>query len=990
MEYRIKVFWKADVPDGRAREVLDGIRALGISQVSSVAVSDLYFVRGELSTDDVETLCRELLVDPVVQGVCVLGDGIAVIGAPDDGQGGFAACAIEVGMHPGVTDSVADNLVLGAGRLGIDVQQATTGTRYALWGDVDDETARRIATGLLCNEVIQFYSLGQMEPPFAPPAQPSDVVKVIPIREVDDAELQRMSVERVLFLDLAEMRAIQAYYRGERRDPTDVELETLAQTWSEHCVHKTFKAVIDYRCAGARTARRIPGSGATLSEPDVATERIDGLLKTYLRAATEKIAKPWVRSAFVDNAGILELDGSWDVSFKVETHNHPSALEPFGGANTGVGGVVRDVIGVSARPIANTDVLCFGPQDMPADRVPGGALHPRRIAEGVIAGIEDYGNKMGIPTVNGAILYDPGYTGNPLVFCGCLGIAPRGSHRNRARPGDLCVSVGGRTGRDGLHGATFSSAELTHETGQTVGSVVQIGNPITEKAFLEAIIEARDEELYTAITDCGAGGFSSAVGEMGREVGVEVDLSTAPLKYPGLRPWEIWLSEAQERMILAVPPENLERLRQICAGRDVEITVIGRFTGDRRLTLRYGERLVGLLEMDFLHDGIPRRRLKAVWEGIQAEDDVEPTELVDGDLGETLLALLAWPNIASKEDVVRRYDHEVQGGTVVKPMTGIENDGPSDAAVIRPLDPLLVGGESYRGLAVGCGINPWYGMIDPYAMAWAAVDESLRNVVAVGADPDAIALLDNFCWGNPNLPDRLGGLVRAAQGCHDAALHYGAPFVSGKDSLNNEYIDPSGAKTPIPPTLLISALGFVPDVRQAVTMDLKEGESRIYAVGLTRPELGGSALCVRRGVLGRNVPEPVPESLEAMRALHRAMRKRLVRACHDCSEGGIGVAAAEMALAGAMGLTLRLSELPRTDGVSDDVTALFSETSGRFLVQVAAVDAPEFEAEMAGVVCACVGETGGGALRVFGLDGQVALDVAVGVLKATWQGGVRC
>jgi phosphoribosylformylglycinamidine synthase len=979
MDYHVQVFWDAPVSDGRAKAVLDDIHILGIRSVESVQVSGLYFLRGDLTRDQVGTLCDELLVDPVVQGARVIRYGnleSAEAGNDLDQR----TIAIEVGYHPGVTDSEAENLILGAGRLGIEVEQAATGTRYELTGDLSVKQAQHIATGLLCNDVIQSYTIGEMSPPFAPPARSSDVVEYIPIREMEDDELVQMSVERVLFLDLTEMQAIRAYYRDQGRDPTDVELETLAQTWSEHCVHKTFKAVIDYECSD-NASPRVTADGA---EGRRTREEIDGLLKTYLRAATEQIDKPWVRSAFVDNAGILAFDDEWDVSFKVETHNHPSALEPFGGANTGVGGVVRDIIGVSARPIANTDILCFGPQDLPAEEVPGGALHPRRIAAGVIAGIEDYGNKMGIPTVNGAILYAPGYTGNPLVFCGCAGIAPRDSHPHEARPGDWCVSIGGRTGRDGLHGATFSSAELTHETGETVGSVVQIGNPIAEKAFLEVVVVARREGLYNAITDCGAGGFSSAVGEMGEQVGVEVDLSTAPLKYPGLRPWEIWLSEAQERMILAVPPANLDRLRQICAQRDVELTVIGTFTGDRRLTLRYGDRLAGAMDMDLLHDGIPRRHLKAVW---KPPAPPPPPTFEDADPVSLLLRLLASPNIASKEHVVRRYDHEVQGGTIVKPLTGARNDGPSDAAVLRPLDPQMARGlAGVRGIALGCGINPRYGILDPYAMAWAAIDEAMRNVVAVGADPDAVALLDNFCWGNPNLPDRLGGLVRAAQGCHDAALAYGAPFVSGKDSLNNEYVDPHGVKTPIPPTLLISALGFVPDVRRAVTMDLKARGSRIYIAGQTRCELGGSALYALQDALGEGVPGPVSNSIETMRALHGAMQQGLVRACHDCSEGGIAVAAAEMAFAGEIGVQIRLSELPRTEDVHDDLVALFSETSGRFLVEVDPEHAVAFERALEGVPLAHIGHTGGDALRVIGIEQERIAQADLDSLKAAWQG----
>jgi phosphoribosylformylglycinamidine synthase len=725
-----------------------------------------------------------------------------------------------------------------------------------------------------------------------PLAPPSDAVEQIPIREMDDDELARMSVERVLFMDRAELDVVRAYYRREGRDPTDVELETLAQTWSEHCVHKTFKAVIDYRCHDRSATRLI--DGRQVPEPE--RQQVDGLLKTYIRAPTEQLAKPWVRSAFVDNAGILALDERWDVSFKVETHNHPSALEPFGGANTGVGGVVRDVIGVSARPIANTDVLCFGPQDLPPDRLPGGALHPRRVAAGVIAGIEDYGNKMGIPTVNGAILYDPGYTGNPLVYCGCLGIAPRDSHRNRARAGDLCVAVGGRTGRDGLHGATFSSAELTHETGQTVGSVVQIGNPIAEKTFLEAILVARDEGLYTSITDCGAGGFSSAVGEMGREVGVRVDLAAAPLKYPGLRPWEVWLSEAQERMILALPQGNLDRLRQVCDARDVELTVIGRFTGDQRLTLCYGEQVVGSLEMDFLHDGIPRRRLRADWGGglrsaadFRSADRGSASSADLGDLGEVLLRLLASPNIASKESVIRRYDHEVQGATVVKPLTGVLDDGPSDAAVLRPLE-LQSGGPddhvagptdaaSWRGLALGCGLNPGYGRLDPYAMAWAAIDEALRNVVAralclgQGLAEQRVRRRGRRQNAHPAHAADLGpGLcARRAPGGDDGRQGRRQPALSaGRDARRAGRIGPGCAQRSARGATTGARAGLNRDDAPAASRDPRGARARLPRL------LGGWAGRRRRrnGLCRRDRADPAPGGRARSRLARRACRAR--------------------------------------------------------------------------------------------------------------------
>ncbi len=969
MAHRIEVFWQADLADGRAADLLTQVAHLGLDRVRRVQVSDLYFLRGDLSPTDLERLAEELLADPVVEGYrCRPTDA-----SPPPGASGLV---VEVGYHPGVTDPVAENLLRRAWLLGIgSVEAAATGTRYILEGDLSTVDLHRIAREILCNDVIQNYALGPLRPAFVPHAEPRAKVEVIPLRRASDEELARMSVERVLFLSLEEMQAIRAEFCRLGRDPTDVELETLAQTWSEHCQHKTFKGHIHYICHGGMP--RVLPTERVISAPY--EEMIRGLLSTYIQGATEQLGREWVRSAFVDNAGIIDFDDDFVVSFKVETHNHPSALEPFGGANTGVGGVIRDIIGVSARPIANTDILCFGLLDMSGEEMPGGILHPRRIARGVIAGIEDYGNKMGIPTVSGAILYDRDYAANPLVYCGCVGLARKGQHRRDPQPGDLCVALGGRTGRDGIHGATFSSAKLTHETGQTIGSVVQIGDPITEKSLLEAAIRARDEGLYDAITDCGGGGFSSAVGEMGKEVGVEVELSDIPLKYPGLRPWEIWLSEAQERMVMAVPSEKLPRLREICEDLDVELTVIGRFTGDGRLRICYGGQIVADLEMQFVHKGWPRPTMCAEWEpSTFPEPDITPL----ADLTPTLLRMLAHPDVASKEPVIRRYDHEVQGATVVKPLVGVADDGPSDAAVLRPLEI-----EGSQGLALGCGITPHYGRVDPYAMAWAVVDEAVRNVVCVGADPDRIALLDNFCWGNPALPDRLGGLVRAAQGCHDAALAYGTPFISGKDSLNNEYVDPQGQKRAIPPTLLISSLGIVPDVREVVTMDLKSTGDLLYVVGEMRAELGASLYYRLHEAMGNGVPAPVPDAIEAMRALHRAMRRGLVRACHDCSEGGLAVAAAEMALAGRLGLDLEITALLRMHDVETDAVALFAESSGRFLVEVAPDDATTFEEALSGQPVARLGYvTEKDLFRVRGLQGETVIECSVIDLLQAWQG----
>lgn len=991
MIYRVDVSLRPGFPDARGAALLRQAETLGVKGLQALAVADLYFLAGDLDEDALRQLATELLHDPVVEQA-----QWRPLSAAMEPAASGDAWSVEVTLLPGVTDSVAESLLAGAAMVGVQgLRRAAAGHRYTLMGDLSEADVHRVARGLLANEVIQRYWVNRpASPPFLDdqggrPTAGGEAswVEVIPLCEADDAGLLAISQARRLALDLAEMRAIQAYFRAAGREPTDVELEMLAQTWSEHCVHKTFKAVIEYVGPPAGPL------AATSGEPIPATtQRIDGLLKTYIRAATEKVAKPWVRSAFVDNAGIVAFDEHFDVAFKVETHNHPSALEPFGGANTGVGGVVRDIIGVSARPIANTDILFFGPRDLPWEQLPAGVLHPQRIADGVVAGIEDYGNKMGIPTVNGAIFTDPGYTANPLVFCGCVGILPHGAHRTEPQVGDLAVVIGGRTGRDGLRGATFSSMEMDHQTGEVAGSAVQIGHPIHEKQVLEAVLRARDEGLYNAITDCGAGGLSSAIGEMAKALGAVVHLEAAPLKYAGLRPWEIWLSEAQERMVLAVPPEKWPRFQALCASLDVEATALGEFTGDGRLRIFYGERPVGDVDVDFLHNGIPRRQLRAEWSG--PEQLTVNGERLTVNLTEVLLALLAMPETRSKEHVVRQYDHEVQGGTVVKPFVGAGNAGPGDAAVLVPLDALrqrahanLPISQSTRGLALSVGANPFYTALDPYCMAWAAVDEAVRNAVAVGADPDRISLLDNFSWGNPNLPDRLGSLVRCVQGCYDAAVAYAAPFISGKDSLNNEYTGADGQRHAIPGTLVISALGIVPDVSRTVTMDLKRAGDWLYIVGWTRGELGGSSLLRRFGdPLAGLPPQPPADALDLYRRLHQAMRQGLVQACHDCSEGGLAVAAAEMALAGGLGLELRLADVPRTAEADSDAAVAFCESLGRLLVAVRPSASDAFEALMAGHPVARIGRVrSDDRIVITGLDGQPVIDVTLEAVRKAWR-----
>ncbi len=931
---------------------------LGLTGLQDLHHHRLYFLRGaELAGEHVETLCRRLLSDPVTetyrwQWV-----------EPDTPLPTDETC-IEVEFHPGVTDREAYEIKKAAQRLDLPLIQVATGHRYIVKGRLNEADLHRLARQVLCNEVVQRYRLGPITPAFIEEAAADDRIELFELAVLNDSQLLQLSQERRLALNLEEMSVLRRFCRNINRPLTDAELEMVAQTWSEHCFHKTFKARIAYREIDPHTQQPIN------------EEFIDGLFKSYIRAATEACDRPWLVSTFVDNAGIVEFDEAHVLSFKVETHNHPSALEPFGGANTGVGGVIRDILGVSAKPIAVTDVLCFGPQDLPPEEVPEGTLHPRRIQAGVVAGVGDYGNKMGVPTVNGAVLYHPGYTANPLVFCGCVGLAPANSHPSRPQVGDRLIVLGGRTGRDGLRGATFSSLDLDSESSDTsfASTAVQIGDPIIEKDVTEVVLAARDAGLYHAITDCGAGGLSSAIGEMAQTLGAEVELNRVLLKYSGLRPWEIWLSEAQERMVLAVPPENIPRLAGLCRRFGVEWSDLGHLTGTGQMVVRYNNIPVVDLPVDLLFNGHPRLHLTAEWQapapppGQVSLDEIDPQT--------ALLALLGDPNVASKEAIIRTYDHEVQAGTVVKPLTGIHNHGPSDAAVLKPM-----GTRGPVGVAISNGINPAYGALDPYAMAVSAVDEAVRNAVAVGGDPDRLSLLDNFCWGNPNLPDRLGGLVRAVKGCYDAARAFNAPFISGKDSLNNEYLDRSGQRTPIPGTVLISAMAIVPDISRAVTMDLKQAGNLVYIVGETRRELGGSLLATHYSIPADTPPGLPPNALQTARALHKAIRRGLVRACHDLSEGGLAVAAAEMALAGGLGLSIDLDRIPTAGKVDHPLEILFSESNGRWLVEVAPDDAPAFENVMAGCAAVRCGQVQAGPVLKLG-----PVEAAVSTLEAVWRG----
>jgi phosphoribosylformylglycinamidine synthase len=763
-----------------------------------------------------------------------------------------------------------------------------------------------------------------------------------------DQQLLQISRDLAIGLNIEEMKKVQRYFTQKKRNPTDLELQAIGQTWSEHCYHKTFKGEI------------------------VADQKkIKSPFRTYIARVTEELKHSWCFSVFEDNAGIVDFDREFAIAVKVETHNHPSAIEPFGGAATGVGGVIRDILGVWADPIACMDVLGFGPLDFDHAKLPSGIKHPKYVYNGVIAGIGTYGNNMGIPTVNGAIFFDESYTGNVVVYCGCVGILPKAAYARNTEPNDIVLLAGGKTGRDGIHGVTFASTELTKESEEISRPAVQIANPIEEEKLKRAVLEIRDRGLGSGITDLGGGGLSSAVGERARAAncGAYVELEKVSLKYPGLAPWEIYVSESQERMLLSIPETNLRDVLSIFEREDVEATPIGKFIDRESLIIDYKGHRVADISIEFLFDP-PSIKRKAQFATALQEEPVfkQPT-----DMENTVLKLLSTPNIASKETAVRSYDHEVKGNTAIKPLQG-KYAGPNDAAVIKPLD------DSLRGVVVSCGMNPGYGRISPYWMAASNIDEAIRNNTAVGGR--RIALLDNFAWGNPEKPDRLGSLVQACQGCYDIAGGFETPFISGKDSLYNE--SPLG---PVTPTLLITAIGIIPDVRRAVTADLKAPGNSVYLVGQTLPEVGGSTYYKLLGLLGKTVPKVnAKRAKKTVDSMVKAIDSGCVKACHDASEGGLAVALAEMTFASGLGVDLWLRKAPRSRSLTRDDMILFSESNSRFIVEVDRGRTEEFEHFMKGNICELVGRVKSErSFTIYDVDDRKLVDADLAKLRKAWK-----
>ncbi|HET7059865.1 MAG TPA: phosphoribosylformylglycinamidine synthase subunit PurL [Candidatus Saccharimonadales bacterium] len=865
-------------------------RTLGITGLESVHVTRVYRLQG-ISDEQAATLAEKVLADPVSEECSIDGEP-----APE---------SVEIAYKPGVMNPETASLMKAAHDLGIRPEAVDSSHEYTFLG-ADEEEVDAIVGRLLLNETVEHIV---QEPPkaltFEGTVGPAETV---PIRDSSSEELAELSKDK-LFLNDDEMSIVQDYFRKLNRDPTDAELEVIAGRWSEHCGHKTFNAKL----------------------------MVDGQEKKPLfrriKEAAERHFGEKVISAFDDNSGVMRFYDGQAICGKVETHNSPSAIEPYGGAMTGSGGVFRDILGTGqgAKNIISTDMFCFAPPNIDESKLPPGTLHPDYLQRRVIQGVGDYGNRMGIPTANGSIHYHEDFRAKPTVIVGAYGIMPEArAQKGEPQAGDLVVIMGGRTGRDGIHGATFSSGEMTERTANVNSSAVQIGNAIEEKRMSDAILLARDADCIRAITDCGAAGFSSAIGEIGEDVGVTVDISQAPLKYPGLAPWEIWLSESQERMVAAIPPEKIEEFQKICQEYNVEATVLGEFDGSNTLTVNYGEQNVVELDYDFLKNGLPQRVMEARWEWTRIEEIRPESPESQQEWIDRFKAVLSHGNVCSKEPVVRQYDHGVQGGNVVAPFGGVSQEGPNDALVIRPML-----GKPY-GIVQSHGMNPILNRLDPYLGSIWATTEAMANYVAVGGDPDEVSLVGNYIAPYPD-EETMGALDQIVEGATDMMDVLGAPVISGKDSLSSTYRGKDGEVIKIPPVYAVSAFGRIPDVEKTVTSAIKRpGKSVLYLVGKPDNAMGGSAYYDVVGGSSKYTPFVHTPSLRSVfRGMHQAIKSGEVLACHDISEGGLATAVAEMCFGSRSGAHLFV---PRH---KDPESFLFSETAGCFVVELDKGTAPE-------------------------------------------------
>jgi len=959
-----------------------------------VKTAKVYSVQLDLNEEQVESFAVNGLKDAILHDVY-----INKLYTSDRYQS-----HIIISKLPGVTDDVgvsaqktlADffNLIIDHGEQWIFSQDI-----YYFENKLSDKQILEIAEELLGNPLINHFEIGGFNGTikYIPEVHLNTTVETNEISlDVTDDTLLKLSKKMLLALDLKEMKAIQNHYSTENiikkrqsagmsRQPTDCEMEILGQTWSEHCQHKEFSAEIAYKDLDSKEEKTI-----------------DSLFKTYIKGSTELIkerfdkkGKKWLLKIFSDNAGVVRVDENRVFTWKVETHNSPSALDPYGGALTGIVGVNRDPMGTGiggGRLLFNTDVLCFG-SPYYEGRLLEGQLHPRRIMTGVVKGIEDGGNKSGIPTINGSVVFDDRYAGKPLVFCGTGAIMPAkingmDSWGKPIDSGDIIVMAGGRVGKDGIHGATFSSLEIDEHSPR---SAVQIGSPITQKNLSDFMQKAVAEELIKSSTDNGAGGLSSSIGELATiSNGAQVELANVPLKYSGLQPWEIFVSESQERMTFVVEPEKIEQIFNLAAEFEVELSEIGSFTSNGYLDILYDNKRVAYLDLDFLHNGTPKKHLIAEW---RAPKLTEPELAEISNFNEILSKLAGSLNICSRESIIRRYDHEVKGRSIIKPLMGDEGNAPQDAGVIR-LD-----FDSYLGLAVSNGILPRYGDINAYEMSAGSFDEAVRSIISIGGklpDPDGEddvfwTVNDNFCVpdsvydekGNPDGKYKMAQLVQMNEALYDMSTFFNIPMTSGKDSMKNDFIK-EGVKISVPPTILYSMVAKLPDIRRVVTAEFKQSSDLIYLVGKTYDELGGSEFYKLFGELGANVPKVRKKDAKRIyKKMMKAHDETLLVSSHDVSDGGLAVALMESAFDGDLGVDINIenSEL----GVNAE---LFSESHSRFVVSVDPDRKDEFEKIM-GDDCRILGKATENKRIKISVNGDMVIDENTDKLMEVWRNGLK-
>lgn len=959
----IRVGWKNPEDDVRGKSVKhEAERTLGITDLTKVETTRVYRLEG-VSDDEARKLSQTLFCEDINQKSAVNEPLVS----------NDTSRKLEVAYKPGVMNPEAASIMKSAKDLGIHPEAVDSSTEYAFYGGVSTEQVGQIISRLLVNQTVERVVREKPETLIIK-GEPGPIA-IVPVRSASDEKLMNLSRDK-LFLNLEEMKVIQGEARRLERDFTDAELEITAAWWSEHCGHKTFRAKV------------MTEEG----EKPPLIERIKGTAKKYFDGE--------VLSAFIDNSGVMKFYDGMAICGKVETHNSPSAIEPYGGAMTGSGGVFRDPFGTGqgAKVLISTDMFCFAQPDLCEKKLPPGCLHPDYLLRRVVAGVRDYGNRMGIPTNNGSVHFHEDFRAKPTVIVGAYGIMPEERvQKGSPQVGDLVVVVGGRTGRDGIHGATFSSGEMTERTINVNSTAVQIGNPIEEKRTFDALLECRDKNLIRAITDCGAAGLSSAVGEMGKETGVEVDISKVPLKHPGLSPWEIFLSEAQERMVTAVFPDNLKQFLTITRKYNVEATVLGNFDGSHKLKVNFGDQKVAELDYEFLEHGLTQRVMKAKWEKPVFE---EPELDLPIDWVGTLKKVLSHGNVCSKEPIVRQYDHGVQGTNALPPFSGERHDGPNDAVVLTPIL-----GKSY-GMVKSHGMNPILNRIDPYWGSVWAVAEAVANYTAVGGNYKEACLVNNYIWPFPD-EESMGSLDKSVDAVCDLMDALKRPVISGKDSLSSTYRGKDGQVIKIPPVLCISVFGRIPDVEKTVTADIKKPGSTLCLVGKLSPEMGGSTYYDINGFVGNEVPKVdlklLPKVLEK---IHQGIVDGKIFSCHDVSEGGIITTVTEMCFGGDCGADIDLkSNVKNTsdggrlspefiEGRSHDSSEvnradhfLFNETAGCFVVEVESEE--QAEKLFDDIPHMMLGRTTVSNVLKVNSGNSLLFNVQVEELKHTWQEPMR-